>query len=102
MKKNEKNAKQKLKEIALLEKKVEDIKKEASKSDEETEDEEIDVSDNEPPEIEPPEIAPPESKEEEQKYLQVPVFLTQADKDKLIYENNLMLKKILQDFESSK
>ena len=33
---------------------------------------------------------------EEEKILQVPVFLTQADVNRLIYENNIMLKRLME------
>ena len=36
-----------------------------------------------------------EPEEEEEKVLQVPVFLTPADINRLIYENNIMLKRLM-------
>ena len=36
-----------------------------------------------------------EAEVEEEKVLQVPVFLTEADVNRLIYENNIMLKRLM-------
>ena len=41
-------------------------------------------------------VAKEEPVTEEEKILQVPVFLTQADVNRLTYENNIMLKRLME------
>ncbi len=64
---------------------VKEEEEEVAEIKEEEESEETDL--DELPDIEP-------KKKEEQKYVQIPVFLTQAELNRMIYENNLLLKKI--------
>lgn len=65
--------------------------------------EEVEAEGNEEEE-EVPEIEPKEEpkEDEEKKYLKVPIFLTEADKDKMIYETHLMVSQLLSYIESSK
>ncbi len=87
------------------------FKKDKQKTDEkklkeiEEEDEGDEESDEESDEGEEGEEEPIKESDkitEEQKYVQVPVFLNQADKDKMIYETHLMVSQILKSFQTKK
>ena len=80
-------SKEKKKEVEeKLKKELEEVKKEI-----EEEEEVLDIEEEEVPDIEP---------KEESKVLQVPVFLTEADKSKMIYETHAMVSQILRSLET--
>ena len=88
-----KSEKDKLKETKKLKEEIAESEKESEEGEEETEEPEEEVAE---------ETKKDEPKAEEQKYLQVPIFLNQADKDEMIYETHLMASEILKALQSSK